>query len=72
MAVKFLDFVIYWAIVLIPFSMSISPAPMNIFMGFLIAAFLAKKIIKKDFLIKKIPKELLILIISLIVQEYWK
>lgn len=43
--IKILDFLIYWLVVLLPFSMAIAPAPMNIFMGFLIAGFLAKKII---------------------------
>lgn len=41
--IKFIDKVIYWLIILLPFSIAIAPAPMNIFMGLLIAAFLAKK-----------------------------
>lgn len=45
---KYLDYVIYWAIVLIPFSMAISPAPTNVFMGLLIFAFLLKKILKRE------------------------
>lgn len=44
----FLDNAIYWLIVLLPFSMAIAPAPMNLFMGLLIAAFVVKKIIRKE------------------------
>jgi O-antigen ligase len=44
----FLDGVSYWMIILLPFSMAIAPAPMNVFMGLLLAAFLAKKILKKE------------------------
>ncbi len=43
-----LDSVIYWLIILIPFSMAISPAPMNVFMGLLIISFMAKKILKRE------------------------
>ncbi len=46
--VKYIDGVIYWMIVLIPFTMAIAPAPVNVFMGFLIAAFLGKKILSKE------------------------
>lgn len=46
--ISFFDFIIYWVIVLIPFSMSIAPAPMNVFMGLLIASFLVKKILRKE------------------------
>ncbi len=52
-AIKVFDFVIYWTIILIPFSMAIAPAPMNIFMGLLIVSFLAKKILKKERLFTK-------------------
>ncbi|MDD5155738.1 MAG: O-antigen ligase family protein [Candidatus Omnitrophica bacterium] len=48
MMVKTLDFVIYWAIVLIPFVMAIAPAPMHVFVGLLIFSFLLKKIISKQ------------------------
>ena len=48
-----LDFIIYWSIVLIPFAMAIAPAPMSIFMGFLIFAFVAKKIVKREWLFAK-------------------
>lgn len=47
-AIKFIELVIYWSIVAIPFSIAIAPAPMNIFMGFLISGFLLKKILKKE------------------------
>lgn len=46
--ISFLDFIIYWAIVFIPFSMAIAPAPMNIFAGLLGFSFLLKKIIKRQ------------------------
>jgi len=46
--IKYLDYVIYWSIVLVPFSMAIAPAPMNVFMGLAIASFISKKILKKE------------------------
>lgn len=46
--IGFLDGVSYWMIILLPFSMAIAPAPMNVFMGLLLAAFLAKKILKVE------------------------
>jgi O-antigen ligase len=49
----FSDAVIYWAIVLIPFSMAIAPAPMNIFAGLLMFSFLVKKILKRQILFIK-------------------
>lgn len=52
---KILNFIIYWAIIFIPFFMAIAPAPANVFMGFLIAAFLAKKLLKKEVLFVKTP-----------------
>ncbi len=48
MAMKLLDSVIYWTIVLIPFSMAIAPAPMNVFAGLLAFSFLTKKILKRQ------------------------
>jgi len=47
-SVKYLDYVIYWSLILIPPAMSISPAPVSVFTGLLIAAFLAKKLIKRE------------------------
>lgn len=46
--IKYLDYSIYWSIVLLPFFMAIAPAPMNVFMGFLLVSFLIKKILKKE------------------------
>ncbi len=46
--IKILDFVIYWLIVLLPFSIAIAPAPMNVFMGLLIASFILKKVLKNE------------------------
>ncbi len=46
--VAVVDFVIYWSILLIPFTMAIAIAPMSIFMGLLIACFLAKKALTKQ------------------------
>jgi O-antigen ligase len=48
MTITILDFIIYWAIVLIPFAMAIAPAPMNVFCGLLIFSFLLKKVIKRQ------------------------
>ncbi len=45
---KIIDCVIYWAILFLPFSMAISNAPMNVFMGLLIFCYLLKKILKKE------------------------
>lgn len=52
---RILNFIIFWAIILIPFFMAIAPAPANVFMGFLIAAFLVKKLIKKEALFLQTP-----------------
>lgn len=51
--IKGLEFGIYWLIILLPFSMAISPAPMNIFSGLLIFLFLVKNILKKQALFLK-------------------
>jgi len=66
MIIKTLDFIIYWAIVLIPFSMAISPAPMNVFMGLLIGFFLIKTIIKRERLFPKTGVGLPLLFLFLI------
>lgn len=50
---RHLDRFIYWLIVLIPFSIAIAPAPMNIIMGLLIGAFLIKKMLKREPLFQK-------------------
>lgn len=46
--VRSLDHAVYWLIVLLPFSMAIAPAPMNVFMGLLIASFILKKILRRE------------------------
>lgn len=45
--IKAADFVIYWALVLLPFSVAISPVPANLFCGLAIFCFLVKKILSK-------------------------
>jgi len=42
------DMLSYWAIILIPFSMAIAPAPMNVFMGMAVFGFLASSLLKKE------------------------
>jgi O-antigen ligase len=44
---NFSDYVIYWSIPIIPFSVSIASAAMNIFMGFLIFFFILKRLQQK-------------------------
>ena len=53
-AISTLDKAIYWLIILLPFSIAIAPAPMNVFMGFLMVSFLIKKLLKKESLRRKI------------------
>ncbi|MDD5109059.1 MAG: O-antigen ligase family protein [Candidatus Omnitrophica bacterium] len=48
-----LDFIIYWSIVIFPFSIGISNGFMNTFFGFIVVAFLLKKIIKKECIFSK-------------------
>lgn len=45
---KYFDRIIYYSIILIPFSVSIAPALTGIFEGFLIISFLVKKLLKKE------------------------
>ncbi|MDD5255703.1 MAG: O-antigen ligase family protein [Candidatus Omnitrophica bacterium] len=47
------EYAIYYCLIIIPFVLAIAPAPTNVFMGFLIAAFLAKKVIGKKPLARK-------------------
>ena len=42
---KYLDYIAYWSMIIIPFSMAIAPAPANIFFGLLLISFLGKKVI---------------------------
>ncbi|MDD2752094.1 MAG: O-antigen ligase family protein [Candidatus Omnitrophica bacterium] len=43
-----LKIVVSWLIILLPFAMAISPAPVNVFMGMLIFFYLLKKILAKE------------------------
>lgn len=47
-ALKLFDFMIYWSIVIMPFSVAIAPGLANSFIGFFAAFFIIKKIIKKE------------------------
>lgn len=64
--IRYLDYIIYWCIVLIPFSMAISQAPMNVFMGLAIAAFLAKKALTCGRIQVKTPLNLPLFLLLLI------
>lgn len=67
--IRFLGIVIYWSIVLLPFSIAIAPAPTNIFWGVLIFFYLVRKIILKERIISFTPINhafILFLIISVI------
>ncbi|MFH1888580.1 MAG: O-antigen ligase family protein [Candidatus Omnitrophota bacterium] len=46
--IKFFDRITYWSIVILPFAMSIAPAPLSMAEGFIIAGFLAKKALKRE------------------------
>ena len=45
---KIIDGILYWCLILLPLSIAIAPAPMNVFMGFSIAAFLLKKLLIRE------------------------
>ena len=64
-----LNGLLYWCVILLPFSIAIAPAPMNVFIGFLIAAFLLKKLLIRERLFKRgplnIPLSLLFIITCL-------
>lgn len=45
---RFLDTVIYWSIVLMPFSVAIAPGVVNTFIGLFSLSFILKKLIKKE------------------------
>jgi len=47
-AIKYLKFVSYWSIILIPFSIAIAPGVVNTFIGFLFVSFLARKILSRE------------------------
>ncbi|MDD4899096.1 MAG: O-antigen ligase family protein [Candidatus Omnitrophica bacterium] len=52
---KALKAIISWLIILIPFAMAISPAPVNVFMGMLIFFFLVKRIAAKENIFPSTP-----------------
>ena len=64
--IRFLESVIPWLLALIPFSMCIAPAPMNVFMGLLIFCFLVKRILKKEPLFLKSPLNIPLLLFFLL------
>ena len=63
---RFLESVIPWLLALIPFSMCIAPAPMNVFMGLLIFCFLVKRILKKEPVFFKSPLNIPLLLFFLL------
>lgn len=67
--IKYAQYMVYWSIVLIPFSISIAPPFTYTCMGFLTLGFLVKKILKREKLFVSTPVNLpliLLFIISLI------
>ncbi len=64
--IKYLNYIIYWSIILIPFFVSIAPAPVSILMGTLIISFLAKKVLKKERLFTNTPLNIPLLLLFLI------
>ncbi|MFH0913014.1 MAG: O-antigen ligase family protein [Candidatus Omnitrophota bacterium] len=63
---KYLDYIIYWSMVAIPFFMAIAPAPMNVFMGLLVVAFLVKKALKKERLFVRTALDIPLLVLFLV------
>lgn len=62
---RVLDFIIYWSIVIMPFSVAIAPAIANTFIGLFSGAFLISKLLKKEGII--INKAVLLSFICIIV-----
>jgi len=62
----YLDRIIYWLIIIIPFFIAIAPAPVNIFMGFLIAGFLVARYLRKERLFGKTAINLSLLLFFLV------
>jgi len=60
-----LDFIIYWSIVIMPFSVAIAPGIANTFIGLFSAAFLISKLLKKEAI--SINKTVLLSFICLII-----
>ncbi|HPT07775.1 MAG TPA: O-antigen ligase family protein [Candidatus Omnitrophota bacterium] len=46
--IRYLDFVIYWSIILMPFSVACGPAPANVFIGLMSSHFIIKKIVQRQ------------------------
>jgi len=68
-AIKYLKFISYWAIILIPFSIAIAPGVVNTFIGFLFVSFLARKILTRERLFITTPISLpflLLMVVSLV------
>jgi O-antigen ligase len=51
----FCEAVIYWSIIAVPFVISFSSAAVEIFIGFMVFAFVLKKAVNKDFTLVKTP-----------------
>lgn len=64
--IKIIEGILSWCVILLPFSIAIAPAPMNVFMGFLIAAFLLKKLLVKERLFKGGPVNIPLLLFFVI------
>ena len=45
---KYLDYIIYYSLIILPFSVSVAPAFTSTFVGFLISSFVFKKIIRRE------------------------
>lgn len=65
-AIKVFDFMVYWSIILLPFSIAISKAPMNVFMGMAIVFFILKKTFKKEKLFVKTDINIPLLLLFII------
>ena len=61
-----LDLIIYWSIVVMPFSVAIAPGPANVFIGLMVLAFLSNKIIFRKKLFVKTPVTLPFLVLILV------
>ncbi len=64
--ISFLEHAVTVLLALIPFSMAIAPAPMNVFMGLLIFCFLVKRILKKEPVFFKSPLNVPLLLFFLL------
>jgi len=64
--IKGLDYIIYWSLVLMPFSIAIAPVPLSICEVFLIVSFLTKKLLKKERVFVKTAINIPLLLLFLI------